>query len=71
MEWTTIDYGGTEIRATDFLNGVLILMVNDLLVFIPGYYVKQREAEMDGPALRERKTKAKEFGLILREYQPD
>ena len=55
MEWTTIDYGGTEIRATDFLNVVLILMVNDLLVFIPGYYVKQQEAEMDGPALRERK----------------
>ena len=60
MEWTTIDYDGTEISATDFLNGVLVVIPSSAgvhPVFIPGYYVKQQEAEMDGPALRERRDK--------------
>ena len=67
MEWTTIDYGGTEIQATDFLNGVFVdLYPNGSIIFIPGYYVQEQLGDMDGPALRERKTRAEEYEIIMR-----
>ena len=70
MEWTTIDYGGTGIRATDFLNGVLVNVSHDL-VFVPGYYVQERLGDMDGPALRPRKTQPQVFNLLAVENHND
>ena len=61
--WTEIDYDGIRMigeRVTVYLNGVLVVIPSSAgvhPVFIPGYYVKQQEAEMDGPALRERRDK--------------
>jgi len=66
MEWTTIDYGGTGIMATDFLNGVLV-DINTQILFIPGYYVQEETGDMDGPALRQRKQPEQVFGIELRE----
>ena len=68
MEWTTIDYGGTEIQAADFLNGVL---VRDPMFFwithIPGYYIQQPTGDMDGPQLMPRKEHKAEFDIVVRE----
>ena len=66
MEWTTIDYGGTGIMATDFLNGVLV-DINTQILFVPGYYVQEAEGDMDGPALRPRRRRPQVFGIELRE----
>ena len=67
MEWTTIDYDGTEISATDFLNGVVVVIEHmDEPIFIPGYYVQEQLGYMDGPDLRERKTQAEEYEIIMR-----
>jgi hypothetical protein len=64
MEWTTIDYGGTTIRATDFLDGVLVdIFTTTGTIFCPGYYVQEQRGDMDGPALRARKQKVKEFAI--------
>ena len=70
MEWTTIDYGGTEITAADFLDGVLVAF-GDIFgfVFIPGYYVQEETGDMDGPALRPRKKRPQVFGIELREIE--
>ena len=64
MEWTRIDYGGTTISATDFLNGALV-EIGGGVTFIPGYYVQQQQGEMDGPALWPRKKAPTEFAIRL------
>jgi hypothetical protein len=66
MEWTTIDYDGTAILATDFLDGVLI-DINTQILFVPGYYVQEKTGDMDGPALRPREKRPQVFGIELRE----
>ena len=71
MEWVTIDYNGTKIQAADFLNGAWVKEKDHTCaIFVPGWYVQEQRGDMDGPALRPRKHKAKEFALILRECQP-
>ena len=58
MEWTKIDYDGTEVKATDFLNGVLVkigVVGGWHTVFVPGYYVQEMRGDMDGPSLWPRK----------------
>ena len=76
MEWTTIDYGGTIIYAMDFCGGVLITFrlhpetkkpKSKDMHYIPGYYIKERVAEMDGPALRPREEKKMRLALLLEE----
>ena len=74
MDWVEIDYAGELIRATNFLDGILVRIPGQEgseLVAWPGWYVQEQRGDMDGPALRKRKTKAKEFALVLREYKPN
>ena len=58
MEGTKIDYDGTEVKATDFLDGVIVDYAPKAAnqpVFVPGYYVQEMRGDMDGPALWPRK----------------
>ena len=77
MNWQTIDYNGTKIRAVDFLSGVVVVMAHDpdcfegSMIFCPGYYVQERLGDMDGPALRPRKTKPQVFNLLAMEERDD
>ena len=66
MNWHTIDYNGTMIMATDFLDGVLV-DYNTQIMFCPGYYVQEQLGDMDGPALRERKIPKSKLGIWLEE----
>ena len=62
MEWITIDYNGTEIWAADFCNGVWVKEKDHTgKIFVPGYYVCEPTGDMDGPALRPRKTQGEEY----------
>jgi hypothetical protein len=70
MEWTEIDYNGTKIHATDFCDGVLVVVPSSAgmqPVYIPGWKVQQQEAEMNGPALRRRDKKKQVFNLLAME----
>ena len=72
MEWVTVTYAGVEIRAANFLDGVLARPVGTLeIISYPGWYIQKPTGDMDGPMFRKRKAKAKEFAIILREYQPN
>lgn len=70
MDWTTIDYAGSEIEAVDFLDGVLVKLIEGRkhpfdreAVFCPGYYVQEQKGDMDGPAIRPRKKFPPKFSL--------
>ena len=72
MEWTEIDYDGTKIWATDFLDGVLLRSQKPLdnsvvtgSVPWPGWYVQEQRGDMNGPALRPRKERQKVFGIEI------
>ena len=66
MEWVEIDYDGTKIWATDFLDGVLVISGDDeAAVFCPGWYVQEQLGDMDGPALRPREERQKVFGIEI------
>jgi hypothetical protein len=74
MEWTEIDYMGTKIWATDFLDGVLVRTIrpSDTVEVVMtgcvgwrGWYVQEARGDMDGPALRKREEKEKEFAIRL------
>lgn len=67
-EWTEIRYGGTTVYAMDFLNGVLVkMLLTDPPTFVPGYYVQEKLAYMDGPALRPIMEPAKSFAIRIEE----
>ena len=60
MDWETINYGGTEIEAIDFLDGVLVNAPGPrggpwAITSWPGWYVQEQRGDMDGPALRPRR----------------
>ena len=65
MEWTTIDYAGTEVEAADFLNGVWVDVPGRGLGFVPGYYVQERHGDMAGPAIRPRTKHLPEYRITL------
>ena len=68
MEWTTIDYNGTDIQAADFLDGVLLRDQRWFgLTHIPGYYIQQPTGDMDGPQLRPREEQRGEFEIVVME----
>ena len=67
MEWTTIDYGDQDIRAMDFLDGVLVELCSGEVVGWPGYYIKYPTGDMDGPQLMPRKEHKAEFEIVVRE----
>ena len=77
MEWTTIDYCGTKIRAADFLNGVVVVMAHDpdcfegSMIFCPGYYVQEQLGDMNGPSIRKRKDEPKKFVIQIVEESDD
>ena len=69
MGWTSIKYGDIWLKAADFLDGALVKVpgpgVEDVIVFVQGWYVKQQDADMSGPALRKRKRPHTDYKLVL------
>jgi hypothetical protein len=72
-EWTTMYQNGIKIEAIDFLDGVLVKLIEGNMhhvdrhtVFCRGYYVQEQLGDMDGPALRPRKKMDPVYGIQLR-----
>ncbi len=66
MNWTAIDWDGTNLWAIDFLDGVWVKGQDGIgAVFVPGYYVQEQHGDMDGPALRERPKQPLRLGVEL------
>lgn len=70
MEWTSIKYGGIWLKAADFLDGVMVKVpgpgVEDVIVFVQGWYVMAQRGDMDGPALRKRSKPHTDYRLVLK-----
>ena len=71
MEWVTINYAGTEIEATNFLDGVLVVIParGAQPVGWPGWYVQKQRGDMNGPALWPRQDRRKVFGIEIVELK--
>ena len=72
MSWTKIKYGDIEVEAIDFLDGVLVKLIEGRMhhndrptVFAPGWRVEPQFGDMDGPAFRRRKVKPPTYRIEL------
>ena len=68
MEWITINYAGVEIQATNFLDGVLVVIPSSAgthPVYCPDWYVQEQRGDMDGPAFHKFKEPKKIFGIQI------
>ena len=67
MKWTEIEHDDAKVEAIDFLDGVLVRdPLRTGLAFCQGWQVINR-GDMNGPALRRRKTPKKRLAFWLEE----
>jgi hypothetical protein len=64
MEWVTVIYYGVEFKATNFLDGILVL-VGPKMVSYRGWYIQSERGDMDGPAFRKYPEPERVFGIQI------
>ena len=63
MEWTDIECGGYNIKAVDFLDGVLVWAIWFESVFVPGWRIKHATGNFDAARLVRRGVTAPEYKI--------
>ena len=65
MEWTVIDYCGTQIEAMDFLDGVIVTAGVPCFepVFVPGWRIRHAGGDADAARLVRRSVTAPDYKI--------